>query len=267
MNPPRPRKPNFLVIGAQKAGTTYLCAGLTRHPDVYFSDPKELMFFNQPQPIGQEDFNAYLERHFAGAAERRWVGEGSTTYFQWPRALPRIREYLGDELRIILCLRHPVEKALSFYLHNWRKGRLKGDESILEFDRNDVENSPLGTSFYANHLERWLDVFGRDGIHVMRFDLLRENRLRFLQSATEFLGVSPLRAASEEIVNPGPQLKMSGNHLVVRRSAKQDSRLQPRFTMDDVARLQSLFGEDIERTEQLLSMDLSAWKRLPDFGL
>ena len=258
-----PRTPSFLVIGAQKAGTTYLCAGLAQHPRVFFSNPKELMFFNRKADLGGDDFKKYLDDHFASADRERWVGEGSTTYFQSPLALPRIRTFLGQDLRIILCIRHPVEKAVSFYLHNWRMGRLAGQEPLFD-PGPGLNTSPIETSLYAPHLRRWLEAYGRERLHVIDFDLLKTSRPAFLRAATDALEISPLAKTIERVVNPGPSIRREGEQLVV-TTPPQDGQTSPRFALDDLAKLQAVFDEDIRQTEDLLDMDLTHWKTPPTY--
>lgn len=92
---------------------------------IFMSSPKELLFF-QKQSLSKSAFQNYLADNFSNATNESWLGEGSTVYFQWPRAMENIIRFLGPELKIIICLRHPVEKAVSFYIHNWRRSRLRG---------------------------------------------------------------------------------------------------------------------------------------------
>ena len=86
------RKPNFLIVGVQKAGTTFLAKHLAEHPDVYFADPKELFFFNQRE-IGKSEFSLYRFENFLEAGAQTWVGEGSTNYFHHAQAIDHIERY------------------------------------------------------------------------------------------------------------------------------------------------------------------------------
>jgi hypothetical protein len=125
------RQPNFLVAGAQKSGTSYLCSILARHPAVFHTAPKEPMFFQQ-ENVTEASFASYLASFYRDAANQPRVGEGSTIYFQWPHALHNIRRWLGPQVEIIVSLRQPTDRAVSFYLHNLRKGRIRGDERIAD---------------------------------------------------------------------------------------------------------------------------------------
>lgn len=63
--------PNLFVLGAQKAGTTYLAQMLSQHPEVFFSDPKETMFFSRKRTLQEEDYREYCRSYFRGATENR----------------------------------------------------------------------------------------------------------------------------------------------------------------------------------------------------
>ncbi len=98
------RTPNFFVAGTQKAGTSYLTLRLAWHPHIYFPVVKDPLLFNDSK-FSDETYRAYLHTHFDAALDEPWVGEG---------------------------------KAVSYYLHNFRRGRLTGHESILELEGTQV---------------------------------------------------------------------------------------------------------------------------------
>lgn len=249
-----------MVIGAQKSGTTYLCAALTRHRDVFHSDPKELLFF-QRKDIDDDAFAQYLE-NFAKAQEQRWVGEGSAVYLQWPLALENARRYLGDELKIFICLRQPTDRAVSFYLHNLRKGRFDGSERIDQVGA-DVRLSPVLTSYYGEHIHRWLDVYG-DNVHFLLFDDLVESPESFVRQATDFLDIAPLKVVRENAVNRGYTLAWDGESLTV-DGVLPDTVQRPRFSRAQLEDLQAQFLVDIDRTAALIGQSLNHWKQLPEF--
>ena len=254
-------QPNFLVIGAQKAGTTYLCSCLAKHQDVYFSNPKELMYFNK-KGVNQVTFKNYLEDHFSPVSGEKWVGEGSTTYLQWPLALRNIKKFLGLNLKIFICLRHPVEKAISFYIHNWRRERLTGNESILDFGMDSISLSPYKTSEYASHIQRWLKVYDREQIQFLLFDTLVGSNRKFIQRATDFLEIPELKNIDSKKINAGFPVVMVDEYLVVKADA-QGGQVVPRFALSDLEEMQRKFNKDISRTETLIDMDLASWKKLP----
>jgi hypothetical protein len=255
------RRPNFLVAGAQKCGTSYLCAVLARHHDVFHTDPKEPLFFQRPD-VSAASFEQYLVKFYSGAGEQARVGEGSTVYFQWPNALENIRTYLGDDLKIIISLRHPTDRAVSFYLHNLRKGRVTGSEPICNIG-GDVRMSPVLSSMYADHLERWLDAYG-DRVKVLRFDDLLASPTEFVEQATDFLGLQSLGTVNTKAVNKGFGLVWRDSLLTLETPDPASDRTAS-FTMTELEDLHDLFQRDIERTQALLGTPLDAWKKMPEF--
>lgn len=255
------RSPNFLVVGAQKCGTSYLCAMLARHASVFHSDPKEPLFFQKPG-VDRENFDAYLSTYFAAASSKPWVGEGSTVYFQWPNALENIKSYLGSGISVIVSLRHPTDRAVSFYLHNLRKGRISGNERIADVGK-DVKLSPVLSSLYASHVERWLEAYG-DNVLFLRFDELLESPKAFVTQATDFLGIAPMGEVNARAVNRGFGLVWKGDILTL-ETPLENGQTSPEFSLSELEDLHSLFQDDIARTEAVLGRRLDAWKKMPDF--
>jgi hypothetical protein len=131
----RPARPDFIIMGAPKAGTTALHAALTRHPDVFMSDPKEPKYWmcdDAPPPhwSGPGDQHSQrewvwrrsdYERLFEPAAPSAMRGE-STPFYLWHRAAQRrIAEHL-PEARLIAVVRDPIDRAYSNWMHLWSDG-------------------------------------------------------------------------------------------------------------------------------------------------
>ena len=118
--------PNFLIIGAAKAGTTSLYHYLRQHPDVYMSPVKEPAYYasagagGEPRRRGAIRTRTAYERLFEAATTERARGEASSQYLNDEAAPDRIAADLGD-VRLIVSLRNPVDRAYSSYL-----GRLAG---------------------------------------------------------------------------------------------------------------------------------------------
>jgi hypothetical protein len=115
--------PNFIVIGAAKAGTTALYWYLAEHPDVFMSPKKETNYFAYGRDrqgrllYGDPEFHQFpvqslaeYEELFDGAEGARAVGEASPIYLEAPQTAGRIRELLPQS-RLICSLRHPVDRA------------------------------------------------------------------------------------------------------------------------------------------------------------
>lgn len=258
------RLPNLFVPGTQKSGTTYLCAQLARHPDVYISDLKEPMFFNS-RNFDADNVHHYLKQHFSDAKDETWVGEGSTLYFQDERAPYRIRRAFGVDLKFIICLRHPVEKALSLYLHNYRRGRITGREKLTEMTKGPLAVPPR--SLYAPSIERYLELFRPKQLKFMLYDQLVDDASAFVDAATSFLEIEPVKRISSSKINAGSPWVWEGG--VLKPALKLDMQgknvVVPTVDKEEIVHLQKMVLRDVEKTEKLIHQDLYRWKSLPDF--
>ncbi len=258
------RVPNFFVPGVQKAGTTYLCRQIARHPDIFFSKMKEPHFFHQ-KSFTEAAIDEYLTTHFADARDQRWVGEGSTRYFQSDEAAARIANRFGTDLRFIVAFRQPTEKAVSLYLHNFKRGRLTGRESILQMKAGGVAVVPF--SLFAQGCRTYIDAFGRERIHFMRYDDLMADPLGFVNSALSFLNLAPIERTSEKLANAGYNLAWEGEELVAQIPAEglAPGQVRPRFPRAELEDLHRMFLQDIAETAALSGLDLGHWWDFPTF--
>jgi hypothetical protein len=185
---PAPRLPNFLVIGAMKAGTTSLYHYLRDHPQVFMPDTKEVNFFN-PLRNWRRGVSWYEEQFRAAPTEALAIGEASTSYtkYPWVTGVPeRISSVLG-EVRLIYVLRDPVERMRSQYLHHVATGQewRPIEQAFRE------EPMYLNISRYAFQLDQYEPFIQRDRILVIDSRDLRDDRLPTLRGVFAFLGVEP----------------------------------------------------------------------------
>ncbi|HYY79159.1 MAG TPA: sulfotransferase [Actinomycetes bacterium] len=180
--------PNFLVIGAMKAGTTSLYRYLREHPQVFMPPEKELHFFATPERWGRG--RDWYEARFAAAADGAVaVGEASPTYAMYPEfaAVPERVAALLPDARLLYTVRHPIERMRSHYLHQVRRGREHAPiERALVADPRYLD-----TSRYALQLERYLDRFPAERLLVITAEELRDDRVATVGRALEFLGADP----------------------------------------------------------------------------
>jgi sulfotransferase family protein len=201
--------PNFLLIGAAKAGTSSVFAYLGQHPDVFISPTKEPNYFalagQEVRFAGPGDsiinrasitrLDAY-EALFKSARKGMAVGEASTLYLYMPAAAEAIQRLIPD-VRLVAILRDPAERAYSSYLHMRRDGRepmTTFEDALMEEETrisNDWEHlwhySRLG--FYYSQLKRYYDRFPREQIGVWLYEDLESDPQRVLQEVFAFLGV------------------------------------------------------------------------------
>jgi hypothetical protein len=177
------RLPDFLYIGTSKAGSTWLFNTLAIHPQVHLASSKGLYFFDQHYDRG---IDWYLEQ-FRGAGDARAMGEISHSYLSSPDAERRIAE-LNPGMRLLVCLREPVDRAFSDYLDLVKNGQFDGSfEAALERYPRLVDRGR-----YASHLHRYSSVFPAGQMSVQLFDDLRSDPQSYADATVDFLEVDRL---------------------------------------------------------------------------
>ncbi len=192
--------PSFLIVGAQKAGTTTLAKMLEQHPDVCFSQPRETKFFYEDTLFTQGP--AYYERAFFGAWDgHRATGEKTPEYLYLPEVPSRIAVTLGHDVGIVITLRSPAARAFSHYRHGFQMLReslpfdkaLEAEPERIERDTfHRLAFSYLDRGRYAGQIRRYLDVFdpGRVLVLIFEEDIVRGQE-QTARRLFEFLGVDP----------------------------------------------------------------------------
>ena len=182
----RRQLPDFLIIGAQKSGTTTLYADLACQATVCMSSVKEpsvLVRFSDLDAAAR-----YYGRLFEATSSHRRFGEASTLYTQLPTytgIAERARRLLGPDLRLLYILRNPVERAISHHYHAYARGRALPDiNTAVRTDAMFVDHGR-----YSMQLEPWLDLFGRDAVLVVRFEDYVRDRAAAVRGVGDFLGV------------------------------------------------------------------------------
>jgi len=291
-------KPNFLIVGAAKAGTTSLYEYLRQHPDIFMPEWKELSFFiGDPYgPLHQIKKPQYYYKMFAKAHRQSAVGEASTGYLYDEQTPKNIKEKLGT-LKIIIVLRNPVQMSYSLYNHQVRKE----GETIPSFEaalaaeegrRNDQEFKKkcygwhanyyyYNRGLYYNQVKRYIDTFVKDNVLVLLFEELANETVKVVQEAFRFLGVDQTFTPLIKIHNPAggvfsiPRFWEDTGLFVktFRFAFSKDlvkkiphlltnvGRKSPRPINPRTAqKLRKKFCDDICRLERLIGKDLSAWK-------
>lgn len=198
--------PDFLVIGAQKAGTTALYAYLRWHPGIAGPSWKEVSFFDRHWWRGV----AWYRGQFPMRSRGRLVGEASPSYLFHPLAPERVRAVV-PRAKLIVLLRNPVDRAYSQYQHEVALGRepLTFEDALAAEDgrtRGEAErivadprafssawwdHTYVARGRYAEQLERWLAVFDREQLLVVRSEDLGERPAETYAAVLRFLGAAP----------------------------------------------------------------------------
>ena len=207
-------KPDFLIIGAQKAGTSSLYAWLIGHPDVVSAREKELHYFDRR--IATEPIDAYWadfprEETLDSLRRERGrmivTGEATPVYLFHPSVPELVRRHLPD-VRLIVLLRDPVERAVSHYWmefnrHNETLPLAEALEAEIERTAPDLERiergEPPGRYFwtatytargdYADQLERWQRLFPSEQMSIQTFENLVADPEAVYRASLEFVGV------------------------------------------------------------------------------
>ena len=200
--------PNFLLIGAEKAGTTSIYNYLRAHPEVFMARVKEPLFFafegNKLAYTGpgDEEFNGRVitsfhnyEALFAGADRCRAVGEASATYLYYPQAPQHAAHYI-PHAKLIVVLRNPADRAYSNFLHAVRAKREPlSFRAALEAERQRAEAgwSPFfqykSKGWYFAQIRRWLDCFLPEQFLFLRYDDLQVRPMEVMRRIYGFIGV------------------------------------------------------------------------------
>lgn len=205
--------PNFLHLGPGKSGSTWLHETLIRHPEVYLSPAKDLYFFSRYFDRGLPWYQA----QFDGAGRQAVIGEFSPDYLCTPRVPERVRDSLGSDVRLMVTLREPVDRALSSYLYLQKHGM------AAPTFRATVEARPelIDEGRYATHLRRFVAAFGRARIHISIFDDLQADPQAYLDDVTDWLrvGRQPLPAEALQARLPASKARWAGMAVVAQRGA------------------------------------------------
>jgi len=206
--------PDFLIIGAQKAGTTSLYRYLTRHPDVRTPPRRlcsEVHYFDRNYSRGTPWYRSHFP--FEVLRRLRWpirgsfkVGEKSPYYLYHPLAPSRVGDLLPD-VKLIALLRNPISRAFSHYVHQRRKGReplsfddaVRSEEDRLRGETNRVEACPdyhsfahqhfsyLDRGIYVDQLARWMRHVPRSQMLILRSEDFFESPRQTYADVLEFL--------------------------------------------------------------------------------
>lgn len=211
--------PDFLVIGAQKAGTTSAYAYLTDHPMVKSARFKEVQYFDKRDLPSR----AWYKSHFPIAlGQRGWItGEANPSNIMSLAAPERVLE-LMPHAKIIAVIRDPAQRAYSHYRFN--RGRIRGNvepcQTFLEALQAESERlqaagtdrdsyarftySYAGRGYYGAQLQRWYELFPRESIKVYLSSDMGKSPQAFASDVYEFLGLPPhtLRKPKSRNVRP-----------------------------------------------------------------
>lgn len=198
------RLPNFLFLGPDKSGSTWIYHLLDRHPDAFMVPGKGLYYFSSHFDRGAEWYLSF----FQDAGKLRVRGEVSHNYLSCAAAPARIHAF-SPKMRLMVCLREPADRAFSAYLHALKNGRYAEPTSFEEALETDPTLRDHGR--YATHLREFDRLFPRDQLLVTLFDDLKSNPQSFADQICDFLDLErfQLDAKSAEKMMPAGRPRLA----------------------------------------------------------
>ncbi|HEX9997049.1 MAG TPA: sulfotransferase [Abditibacterium sp.] len=257
--------PNFIIVGAAKAGTTAVYYYLAQHPQIYVTPLKETNYFalagqkcafagpgdndyvNQLSITSEEAYRA----QFDGVRDETAIGEASPLYLYSPVAAQRIRETV-PHAKIIAILRNPIDRAYSAFLHLLRDHR-EGERDFDQALRNEAEHIAanwehiwhyIGMGRYFEQIKRYYDLFPREQIQIFLYRDLRADPRAVLRDVVRFVGADE-------------NFEFDISHRYNEASLPLGER--PPLLPATRARLQNELRGDILALQELIGHDLSHW--------
>lgn len=241
--------PNLLVVGAQKAGTTWLHKSLSKSSHIFGSQVKELNFFNSANWSQPEALHAY-RRNFPCSDELTYYMESTPHYFRLPEGdsdiARRIHQTLGRP-EIVVSLRNPIDRYESSYIHHMQRGRIRYSPVI---DEVSDEWRMVSLGMYAAILTHWQSIFPE--IRIVFYEDITAAPLNVVNDLLTQLGITPG-------LHPR-QVNFRANDKF-QKQQRSDHPWPSMPTLGPVARrtLANLYRDDVLRLQDMVGRELAAW--------
>jgi len=248
------KKPEFLILGAQKGGTSSLYRYLLQHPEIHKSKRKEIHFFDLKFAKGTD----WYHRNFCFSFWKGITGESSPYYLYHPRVPMRVYEY-NSNMKLIILLRNPINRAYSHFHHkieNNRESRsfreaLTGNldncrkahdlllNDQIEYSWDHQRYSYIDRGFYVDQLDNWLRFFPRDQFYINTSEFFFKNTNEVCNQIFEFLKVGPKVIKTDKIHNKGKY---------------------PPILNEDKYYLREIYSEKNQELKFKYNLDISVWQ-------
>jgi hypothetical protein len=256
--PPAAPTVDFLGIGVQKGGTTWLYHQLARHPQIAFPRGKEVHYWDAVDAPNADEWATLLEPPSRRSRTGRPIKTGEITPAYATLPVERIRaiQRRCPEIRLFISLRNPLDRAWSAALMGLARAQMlvpeASDQWFLDHFRSAASRA---RGDYLGCLDRWQSVFPRDRLLVLFQDDIASQPAGVLDALAEHLDIDASEFAAlpataiGEVVVPG-----LGDGVV--------SAAPPPLRPSLLKPLLDLYGHDIAKLERLTGRDLSAWRSL-----
>lgn len=280
---------NFYCIGAQKAGTTTLHDILKNHPNICLPNQKEAPFYqNDSQYSKGKDW--YEKKYFSHYNNEKIVGSISPEFMYYPWIPERIKETYGSNIKFVVLLRNPIDRAVSHY--NMSKGRNIEKRDFLTAIKS--ENKTITRSFYHNkqfsyinrglysvQIERYFKLFPKENFLFIKFEDFISDQQTIIKQICRFLEIDLLESTkfikSNESIKykikfiPWLESRFPLTISLIKKSIPKSIRAKiastyktnnsAKYAPENSAQnyLISLFKDDIKKLEKLTNLQLSNW--------
>jgi hypothetical protein len=189
--------PDFVIIGAQKGGTSFLYHLLTRHPLVEPAARKELHFFDSPELFdhGAEWYRRCFPRLSTENGQRAITGEATPYYLFDPPVAKRMAEIV-PKARLIALLRNPIDRAYSHYQMQVKRGT---EPRTFEEAIEQQHSSYISRGIYVEQLLRWFEFFGKEQMLILKSEDFFERPVETLQLVLTFLDLPKWQPDASEL--------------------------------------------------------------------
>jgi hypothetical protein len=244
------KKVDFLIIGAQKGGTTALYYYLRNHPEIEMAKEKEVHFFDDENIFASIPPNySIYESQFVNNKNARLYGEATPIYLYWNPSCQRIHEY-NPNIKLIALLRNPIERAYSHWNMEFKR---KAEHATFDFcieneNKRLAEVHPLqhrvysyiDRGMYAEQIKRYKNQFSDDQLLFIKYEDFKNNPEKVLTNIFNYLGVDP-------------------NSYQFTPSRHNHSDYSSSMNLETRRYLINLFKENILEVEKLLNWDCHDW--------
>ena len=298
--------PNFLIVGAAKAGTTSLHHYLKQHPDIFMPEEvKETFFFSgitrESFPGPGNNYYGYravsiLEDYvklFKKVQAQKAIGEACVAYLYFHHVtIPRIIDALGKDVKIIISLRHPADRAFSNYLHHVRDGldELPFAEAIKAEPWRKQNGwwwgfEYIAVGFYFNQVKAYFDAFSHKRVFIILYDDFALSPAETMKAIFKFLDVDETFVPDmsskhnvsgipknkflqtflkrphpvKSVIRPFLPSKLRRRLVAQLRNHVSANLLRPSFPLETRRALIKTYREDIVKLQDLIGRDLSQW--------
>ena len=291
------RKPNLFLVGAPKCGTTSFYRYLQGHPEVFFPEKKLFqqfctdLTFDNPR-LSIEEYLA----HFQNAGDAKYLGDGSTFHLVSKEAAKNIKAF-SPEARCVILLRNPCDMLYSLHsellfthqetIEDFEEAldaepeRKANPDASFRWKREAVYYSDMGR--FSEQVARYLDVFGRERVHIILFDDLKADSEGAYRKLLAFLEIDPSHRIEPATHNPNKVTRSKTlssliNSPAIRAAARAtvptrlregihqrlnqlNKRNEPRAPLPETTRrrIQAMYAGEGDKLSELIGRDVRHW--------